>query len=478
MNNSKFYNGWPYVLTGLAVSTCISLAGCTSDLHSNDESDTSRAPRDGLDNSDKYELILGDDPDSSVFEDANRLMSSFPVVEGFESDEKIVIEYLGLGAVAPAPAQIEAPAVAPLSDAELDALGGNDPNYTSFVGINLATRNQFLITAPRGLITGLAPPTEAGEPDINAGPGDFDDPEAAVQEMLRGWSANQDNRQRVYGVNSGVGGVQRWQTQLGGGCSGSLVGPRHIATAGHCLYNFATATWSDNYTVRAGANGTSSLASVLINSSNTPPPGEDLWFFAHPDYISTGQREFDFGILVTPKRLAGAGAGQTGCYDGQCWFGYATYSDANTSSYNLSRRGYPICDPTFAGLTARIDEPCQVNAPTGTTRTCTTTPCNPNHLYGPEVTCTAADFTSVDPDGWARILHHGCDASAGDSGSPLYHKHPTLNWLILSVQTAQECGMTTPCPASPANRLARPLIDTRLTPEYRGWITHFRNTYP
>ncbi len=170
--------------------------------------------------------------------------------------------------------------------------------------------------------------------------------------------------------------------------------------------------------------------------------------------------------------------GQAGCLGGQCWFGWYTYPDDEMGAFDMDRRGYPRCDPTFTTSgTARIDEPCQ----TGTwdpNQTCTAKPCNPNHLYGPEFQCNVADFQSADPDGWNRQLHHGCDASAGDSGSALFHQRSNGNWVIVSVQTTQECGATSLCPSSPTSTWVRPMIDTRITPEYSGYISYFRDLYP
>lgn len=75
-------------------------------------------------------------------------------------------------------------------------------------------------------------------------------------------------------------------------------------------------------------------ASVLIDKDDIPA-GQVLWLFVPPDYLTTGQRQYDFGIIVTPKQLAGSGAGQAGCFDGKCSFGFATYANTTMSGYNL-----------------------------------------------------------------------------------------------------------------------------------------------
>jgi hypothetical protein len=137
--------------------------------------------------------------------------------------------------------------------------------------------------------------------------------------------------------------------------------------------------------------------------------------------------------------------------------GRVTYSAASLGAATIYRRGYPVCDHA-----TRTDEP---------------SPCDDHHIYANAAACEVGEYESVDGDGWSRIVHHSCDASAGDSGSPLYVYHDGTP-SVAAVHFYSHCETSPTDEACTGTRVDRPLAATRLTPEYRDWIGYFRELYP
>ena len=165
---------------------------------------------------------------------------------------------------------------------------------TGFDAFNPATRNEFRIELAGGALEAVGRSASARGLDTGSAPG-------REVPISFSWSNGDDDRYRPYGINAAVTNTaHRMLVRLGSGCSGTLVGPRHIVTAGHCLYNRDTDTWSDDFTARAGRNGSSSVASVLVDNDNIPG-GQVLWYFTPAQYrAETGSTwGYDFG---TPRR--------------------------------------------------------------------------------------------------------------------------------------------------------------------------------
>jgi len=373
--------------------------------------------------------------DPTVVADAHDLVTrTLDQVAGLDLGDRhqLSIRFLGKGRVGASPeTRADAPSAAP------DA-----PALTGFDAFNPVTRNEFRIELGGGALEAIGRSLSLRGLDAGSAPG-------AENAISFSWSNGDDDRYRLYGLNAPVtNSAHRTLVRLGSGCSGTLVGPRHIVTAGHCLYDRETDTWSDLFWARAGRNGTSNVAQVFVDSENIPG-GQALWYFTPPQYrAETGSTfGYDFGILVVPARLG----------DTAGWMGRVTYSAASLGAATIYRRGYPACD-----VASRTDDPV---------------PCDDHHIYANAAACEVGEFQSVDVDGWSRIIHHSCDASAGDSGSPLYVYHDGTP-SVTAVHIASLCEAYPGDNACTGTLVDRPLAATRLTPEYRDWIGYFRELFP
>jgi V8-like Glu-specific endopeptidase len=255
-----------------------------------------------------------------------------------------------------------------------------------------------------------------------------------------------------------------------GGCTGTLVGPRHVATAGHCLYSRTQGAWYLNITVTPGMD----RGAAPFGSSSLPPgPGESGWYFTPSLYRAAnpagGASQYDFGIIVVPDRLGD----ETG------WMGYVTRPASDLDAARNYNRGYPWCESETTGTSTnpeRIDEPDNVTqANDGTTPGGGS--CSINGLYGDTHDCDLGDWSKSDGS-WYRRVRHSCDASAAMSGSPLYQYFPSSpNAVLFAVHTTSlKCRLASDNACSASDD--RPLEATRLTVEYRDWISYFRSMFP
>jgi hypothetical protein len=216
-------------------------------------------------------------------------------------------------------------------------------------------------------------------------------------------------------------------------------------------------------------------------------PGDGTgWYYVPSQWYQTatpagGRNQYDFGLVAfnDDERLGEATSGGVSLG----WFGWWYDSDSGLDGYTIANRGFPSCNAR-APVTGLGSNPCNIMPPPNPGQPRVDDPGDPgsgvtcltNHLYGDPSDCDLGEFSASDGT-YNRLAMHSCDASAGQSGSPLYFQNPDGAWVVGLVHRGSSCGMyacSTAC--GPTND--RPMNAVRITQQYSDIIAWLRSFKP
>lgn len=409
--------------------------------------------------------------DPFQLEQLRTVLSSDQPPDDIQINRFLTVKTLGVGKLISE--TVEIPPFEPSStpgDTEPNEPDRLEVNTTQFIVFNTRTQYEFELTLDGDMLNQIREcytenRLDQGNTDVFEDPTTFDEPkELFLPSMLSSDgnpTHNSGSRARSNGIDNRI--IRQpttnwpWRTiaQFGEGCSGTMIGPRHLITAAHCINERGTSNWY-TVTVRPGRDTAADDPTPYGQStiSLDPPPGVEAWYFTHPQWRNpnTAGGQWDWGMIVIPDRLG----------DQSGWMGYAAFVGSYLKQHNQYNRGYPAC------WVNRPDTPAD---------------CQQGRLYGDLNTCKLGAFNNPGPDNWNRTINHTCDTSGGHSGSPMYQYYydGALNRyvpVVVGVHYGSRCDKNFDSDEICNLFDFYPSVIRRNTPTEFAIISYFREVFP